>query len=98
MSLCLSSPAIQENRVATVQCLSGTGSLRVGGEFLAKHYHEVLNFLSSYIKLFYSDQGGNYQNNYALFPITSKFQLNFKGVRKVYWGHIMITLSVAVII
>jgi aspartate aminotransferase len=34
------SPAIQENRVATVQCLSGTGSLRVGGEFLAKHYHE----------------------------------------------------------
>ncbi|KAG2591822.1 hypothetical protein PVAP13_5NG507000 [Panicum virgatum] len=34
------SPAIQENRVVTVQCLSGTGSLRVGGEFLAKHYHE----------------------------------------------------------
>lgn len=37
------SPAIQENRVATVQCLSGTGSLRVGGEFLARHYHEVKN-------------------------------------------------------
>ncbi|TQE02615.1 hypothetical protein C1H46_011771 [Malus baccata] len=34
------SPAIQENRITTVQCLSGTGSLRVGGEFLAKHYHE----------------------------------------------------------
>ncbi|KQK09840.1 aspartate aminotransferase, cytoplasmic [Brachypodium distachyon] len=34
------SPAIQENRVVTVQCLSGTGSLRVGGEFLARHYHE----------------------------------------------------------
>ncbi|KAK3436938.1 hypothetical protein EUGRSUZ_C01585 [Eucalyptus grandis] len=34
------SPAIQENRVTTVQCLSGTGSLRVGGEFLARHYHE----------------------------------------------------------
>uniref|UniRef100_A0A803LBT5 Aspartate aminotransferase n=1 Tax=Chenopodium quinoa TaxID=63459 RepID=A0A803LBT5_CHEQI len=34
------SPAIRENRVTTVQCLSGTGSLRVGGEFLAKHYHE----------------------------------------------------------
>lgn len=33
------SPAIQENRVTTVQCLSGTGSLRVGAEFLAKHYH-----------------------------------------------------------
>lgn len=39
------SPAIQENRVATVQCLSGTGSLRVGGEFLARHYHEVKLFL-----------------------------------------------------
>ncbi|KAK4761677.1 hypothetical protein SAY87_029561 [Trapa incisa] len=34
------SSAIQDNRVVTVQCLSGTGSLRVGGEFLAKHYHE----------------------------------------------------------
>ncbi|KAG2239533.1 hypothetical protein Bca52824_091678 [Brassica carinata] len=29
------SPAIRENRVTTVECLSGTGSLRVGGEFLA---------------------------------------------------------------
>ncbi|XP_075487565.1 aspartate aminotransferase 3, chloroplastic-like [Primulina tabacum] len=34
------SPAIRENRVTTVQCLSGTGSLRVGGEFLARHYHQ----------------------------------------------------------
>lgn len=34
------SPALQENRVTTVQCLSGTGSLRVGAEFLARHYHE----------------------------------------------------------
>ncbi|CAL5405752.1 unnamed protein product [Camellia sinensis] len=34
------SPAIQENRVTTVRCLSGTGSLRVGAEFLAKHYHQ----------------------------------------------------------
>ncbi|XP_051119475.1 aspartate aminotransferase, cytoplasmic [Andrographis paniculata] len=34
------SPAIQENRVTTVQCLSGTGSLRVGAEFLAQHYHQ----------------------------------------------------------
>ncbi|KAL2643081.1 hypothetical protein R1flu_010668 [Riccia fluitans] len=31
-------PAIAEKRVSTVQCLSGTGSLRVGGEFLARHY------------------------------------------------------------
>jgi len=35
------SPAIRENRITTVECLSGTGSLRVGGEFLAKHYHQV---------------------------------------------------------
>lgn len=34
------SPAIRENRVTTVQCLSGTGSLRVGAEFLAGHYHQ----------------------------------------------------------
>ncbi|KAL6514286.1 Aspartate aminotransferase 3, chloroplastic [Orobanche minor] len=34
------SPAVQENRVTTVQCLSGTGSLRVGAEFLARHYHQ----------------------------------------------------------
>jgi aspartate/tyrosine/aromatic aminotransferase len=37
------SPAIQENKVATLQCISGTGSLRVGSEFLAR-YHEVKNF------------------------------------------------------
>lgn len=29
---------IAEGRVATVQCLSGTGSLRVGAEFIARHY------------------------------------------------------------
>ncbi|XP_057957379.1 aspartate aminotransferase, cytoplasmic-like [Malania oleifera] len=34
------SPVIQENRITTVQGLSGTGSLRVGAEFLAKHYHQ----------------------------------------------------------
>ncbi|GAU14195.1 hypothetical protein TSUD_307550 [Trifolium subterraneum] len=39
------SPAIQENRVTTVQGLSGTGSLRVGGEFLAKHYHQRIIYL-----------------------------------------------------
>ncbi|BBN01519.1 aspartate aminotransferase, cytoplasmic [Marchantia polymorpha subsp. ruderalis] len=31
-------PAIAEKRIVTAQCLSGTGCLRVGGEFLAKHY------------------------------------------------------------
>ncbi|XP_060962694.1 aspartate aminotransferase, cytoplasmic isoform X3 [Cannabis sativa] len=35
-----SSPAIKENRVTTVQCVAGCGSLRVGAEFLAKHYHQ----------------------------------------------------------
>ncbi|PIM97501.1 Aspartate aminotransferase/Glutamic oxaloacetic transaminase AAT1/GOT2 [Handroanthus impetiginosus] len=39
------SPAIQENRVTTVQCLSGTGSLRVGAEFLARHYHQRTIFI-----------------------------------------------------
>ncbi|KAL5558816.1 hypothetical protein UlMin_035027 [Ulmus minor] len=34
------SPAIKESRVTTVQCLSGCGSLRVGAEFLAIHYHQ----------------------------------------------------------
>ncbi|XP_034674642.1 aspartate aminotransferase, cytoplasmic-like [Vitis riparia] len=34
------SPAIQENRVAAVQGLSGTGSLRIGAEFLARHYYQ----------------------------------------------------------
>ncbi|KAK9075583.1 hypothetical protein SSX86_003909 [Deinandra increscens subsp. villosa] len=34
------SPAILGNLVATVQCLSGTGSLRVGAEFLARHYYQ----------------------------------------------------------
>lgn len=42
--LMLHSPAIKENRVTTVQCLSGTGSLRVGAEFLARHYHQVRSF------------------------------------------------------
>ncbi|GAB2215773.1 hypothetical protein Droror1_Dr00020172 [Drosera rotundifolia] len=31
------SAAIRENRVTTVQCVSGSGSLRVGAEFLAMH-------------------------------------------------------------
>lgn len=44
------SPAIRENRITTVQCLSGTGSLRVGAEFLAKHYHQVKFFFFFYKK------------------------------------------------
>ncbi|KAH0860421.1 hypothetical protein HID58_088682 [Brassica napus] len=41
----IGSPAIQESRVATIQCLSGTGSLRVGAEFLKKHYHQCVIFI-----------------------------------------------------
>jgi hypothetical protein len=32
------STAIAEKRVVTAQALSGTGALRVGGEFIARHY------------------------------------------------------------
>jgi aspartate/tyrosine/aromatic aminotransferase len=31
-------PAITEGRLATVQTLSGTGALAVGGAFIARHY------------------------------------------------------------
>ncbi|KAJ4850468.1 hypothetical protein Tsubulata_031800 [Turnera subulata] len=41
----INSPAIQENRVTTVQCLSGTGSLRVGAEFLARHHHQLTIYI-----------------------------------------------------
>ncbi|KAJ6406362.1 hypothetical protein OIU84_009978 [Salix udensis] len=40
------SPAIKENRVTTVQCLAGCGSLRTGADFLAKHYHQHTVYLS----------------------------------------------------
>ncbi|KDP34207.1 hypothetical protein JCGZ_07778 [Jatropha curcas] len=39
------SPAITENRVTTVQCVAGTGALRIGAEFLAKHYHQNIVYL-----------------------------------------------------
>ncbi|KAH7277281.1 hypothetical protein KP509_39G043800 [Ceratopteris richardii] len=39
------SPAIHEKRVCTAQCLSGTGSLRVGAEFLAKHYPQKVIYI-----------------------------------------------------
>eukprot|EP00252_Welwitschia_mirabilis_P018652 TRINITY_DN414_c0_g1_i2.p1 TRINITY_DN414_c0_g1~~TRINITY_DN414_c0_g1_i2.p1 ORF type:complete len:435 (-),score=61.04 TRINITY_DN414_c0_g1_i2:525-1829(-) len=39
------SPAIRENRVATAQGLSGTGSLRVGTEFLARHYGQRVIYI-----------------------------------------------------
>ncbi|KAF2566237.1 hypothetical protein F2Q68_00027360 [Brassica cretica] len=39
------SHAVEENRVVTIQCLSGTGSLRVGAEFLAKHHQQRVVFV-----------------------------------------------------
>ena len=39
------SPAIEEKRVATVQYLSGTSSLRVGAEFLSKHYSQRMIYI-----------------------------------------------------
>lgn len=32
------SAPLKENRIATTQSISGTGALRIGGEFLARHY------------------------------------------------------------
>ncbi|XP_010532471.1 PREDICTED: aspartate aminotransferase 3, chloroplastic [Tarenaya hassleriana] len=76
------SPAIRENRVTTVQCLSGTGSLRVGAEFLAKHYHEK----TIYIPV---PTWGNHPKIFALAGLSVKTYryydpatrgLNFKGL------------------
>ncbi|KAG2262303.1 hypothetical protein Bca52824_069382 [Brassica carinata] len=39
------SHAMEDNRVVTIQCLSGTGSLRVGAEFLAKHHEQRVVFV-----------------------------------------------------
>mmetsp|Transcript_21362 Transcript_21362/g.36400 ORF Transcript_21362/g.36400 Transcript_21362/m.36400 type:complete len:418 (+) Transcript_21362:78-1331(+) len=47
LALGANSAAIREKRVATVQGLSGTGSLRVGAEFLAAHYPVKTVFIPS---------------------------------------------------
>uniref|UniRef100_A0A1J3HNB0 Aspartate aminotransferase n=1 Tax=Noccaea caerulescens TaxID=107243 RepID=A0A1J3HNB0_NOCCA len=39
------SSAMEGNRVVTIQCLSGTGSLRVGAEFLAKNHQQRVIFV-----------------------------------------------------
>lgn len=41
------SPALKDNRVASVQALSGTGSLRVMGEFYAKFLSQKVIYMSS---------------------------------------------------
>ncbi|KAJ6841690.1 aspartate aminotransferase, cytoplasmic-like [Iris pallida] len=76
------SPAIRENRVTTAQCLSGTGSLRVGAEFLAKHYHERTIYIPS-------PTWGNHTKVFALAGLSVKTYryydpatrgLNFQGL------------------
>ncbi|XP_064173354.1 aspartate aminotransferase, cytoplasmic [Anguilla rostrata] len=37
------SPAIQQNRVGGVQCLGGTGALKIGAEFLRRWYNGINN-------------------------------------------------------
>ncbi|KAL4295323.1 hypothetical protein GQ457_12G023100 [Hibiscus cannabinus] len=76
------SPAIQENRVATAQCLSGTGSLRVGAEFLAKHYHERTIYIpqpswGNHLKVF--TMAGLSVKTYGYYDPTT-LGLNFQGL------------------
>ena len=40
------SPALADARVATIQCLSGTGSLRVGADFIAKFMKGTVVYVS----------------------------------------------------
>ncbi|XVE70431.1 hypothetical protein DITRI_Ditri10aG0072200 [Diplodiscus trichospermus] len=76
------SPAIQENRVATAQCLSGTGSLRVGAEFLTKHYHQRTIYIplpswGNHLKVF--TMAGLSVKTYRYYDPTTR-GLNFQGL------------------
>ncbi|XWS17281.1 hypothetical protein CRYUN_Cryun33cG0054000 [Craigia yunnanensis] len=76
------SPAIQENRVATAQCLSGTGSLRVGAEFLTKHYHQRTIYIplpswGNHLKVF--TMAGLLVKTYRYYDPTTR-GLNFQGL------------------
>ncbi|KAK8595593.1 hypothetical protein V6N13_000301 [Hibiscus sabdariffa] len=76
------SPAIQENRVATAQCLSGTGSLRVGAEFLAKHHNERTIYIpqpswGNHLKVF--TMAGLSVKTYGYYDPTTR-GLNFQGL------------------
>ena len=41
------SPAVKEHRIASAQCISGTGSLRVGAEFLKTHMNPPAVYVSN---------------------------------------------------
>ncbi|KAL1557358.1 Aspartate aminotransferase 3, chloroplastic [Salvia divinorum] len=76
------SPAIQDNRVTTVQCLSGTGSLRVGAEFLARHYHQHTIYIpqptwGNHVKIF--GLAGLAVKTYHYYDPATR-GLNFKGL------------------
>ncbi|KAJ0265753.1 Aspartate aminotransferase [Hirschfeldia incana] len=76
------SSAVKENRAVTIQCLSGTGSLRVGAEFLAKHNQERVIFVSN-------PTWGNHPNIFSLAGLSVEYYryydpktrgLDFKGM------------------
>ncbi|KAE9548227.1 hypothetical protein FO519_008567 [Halicephalobus sp. NKZ332] len=77
------SPAIKEGRAIGIQCLSGTGSLRVGAEFLAR----VLGFKTVYVSdptwgnhnLVFKNSGFESINKYRYWD-ASKRQVNIDGL------------------
>jgi aspartate aminotransferase len=76
------SAAIAENRVATVQALSGTGALRVGAEFLARHYAKPIIYLpvptwGNHNKIF--PLGGVPQKPYRYYDPNTR-GLDYKGM------------------
>ncbi|EOA35234.1 hypothetical protein CARUB_v10020394mg [Capsella rubella] len=74
--------ALKEKRVVTVQCLSGTGSLRVGAEFLAKHNQQLTVFLpiptwENHLSIF--TMAGLSVNHFRYYDPKSR-GLDFKGL------------------
>nr|XP_043606298.1 aspartate aminotransferase, cytoplasmic [Erigeron canadensis] len=78
------SHAIRGNLVTTVQCLSGTGSLRVGAEFLARHYYQHTIYIPN-------PTWGNHTKIFNLAGLTVKTYryydpatrgLNFQGLQE----------------
>lgn len=76
------SKAVQEGRVAVIQSLSGTGSLRVGAAFIAKFMKGTTVYLSNPTwgnhKNIFSDEGVEWKNYRYFDPET--VGLDFKGM------------------
>ena len=49
---------LKEGRAATVQCISGSGALRIGAEFLARHHSTKTIYIPE----------PSWANHYSLFP------------------------------